>query len=1037
MIRTGKMTINPSSSAPRSTSAQESISPQPPVSNIQSKPSRSSQWSERFKGIFRPVTHTFTTPVSAINSQGSKEVQGKRQLDSADFRAPTKKEKARDIDRRQKRVGEMVSGNSPAGNADNTESEHSAFNASLSAMFDGMTQNKSQHIRLLNSQPTPIQALNALSGQLRSYSTEDPQLYQRPLLLGKVISHFTRNAAQAQYILEELCNPDATGDAFHAQLALMRCHGPGCDALLACQPLQNVPQDPTEAAIQKEAFRHKLTAAYQLCLLLPSGLRPENMAECLDIAKEAAYANPDEQPHSERVFKAAKILSNYPILVKALCCASTLVDTPSAMPSTDVKAAYLAYRNGIQTTDELSDATNRLYKINTYIDRSTEYGWKSFANGLQRRLLGKEKNPLKALVKMGTAGSKTRHPEDDLAKRTVAMDKAIESLNAQLADFHQEDQPNDDALRKSIITATIRQWKSHIVNKGWDDKFGMSEKRRKAIAQDVARQLGIPVDSNLFVRVDQVLVQSEVDKQGKLTVDTLKSWVQGEQLTVTSEAMADFKLMQHHGDVFIKHPHHEQVRQLLRDAIKDTRQTYNVDFSSAASRGVSASIADIVGATSLAGMPVLYAGPGITAVGANAADVRGGSNVHGGLLSVNSTRGGSGAISATVGFGYKFFDFLNVGPSATFTPLKIDHTRANGIAVRTRMDTIGSTDPDAWRTKLRDVYDTITEEPNDPNGMWDRLAEGFFKDPNVSIQKQASKQTNAGGLASVNLSATVDPTGSGGLKLGPTAGLSFQKTYRTTIKTEDQSGQNRAATLHSTSAGHGFGASIGLLGSAPAITGPLDHNKGHFGQTQGLALPSGSLTASVSFLRDAAGATVRLVEDQGHLQADYCVVDTETATAEGFAKYIDSQRAQWIEALGGGEAAGAQLDEYLTRIVNDQVSGNMTYGERRRLTPQAGHKIDNFKAQIAAVELLGTSTTKELAEIEHFKGEVTRVINDYRSWDPRSLWALGLNSEVKTKGLNLIVAANNTYSVTAPRQSAVLVATRAPNRDQDLETSHL
>lgn len=595
------------------------IPPQPPIANQPAPPPLSTRCAEWFMGTFRPVPQTTNTPFSMSTRQSSKGAKGKKDLPAGELRTATQSGKQKKIGRRQKAAAAMVSNQRPQSNTPHADTGREAVHNALNTMFSSPTQDT----------PEIAQSRENLLNQLDGYCSEDAAPYERPLLIGKVISHFTRDPEVARALLTELHNPQATGDAFFAQLALMRCHGPGFDAMAACQPVPNLSQNPHEAAIQKEAFRQKLTAAYAVCDLLPEPLRPQSMAQCLALADEASQPPRDGEgaaPASE----AVNILRNHLLVVEALRCASMLMADPSAMPTIDMKAAYLGFRNGIRTAEDLTRTANRLYKINTYIDRSTEHGRQAFDNGVKRRFLGTEKNPIKALVSLGTAGSKTRHPEDDLTKRTVAMDAAIDALNAQLAALPAAERTSEVALRKSIMTAVIRHWKSHVVNKGWKDSLHVDRSMRRAIAQDVARQLGLDVRA--------VMLRHELHHMPDLTVATLAHWVQHEALAVPPAAMADFEKLHQQGDVFIKHPNRLQVRQLLREAIQDTRQTYNVDFSSTSSRGVVASVADVVGAASLSGMPVLYAGPGLTALRTNAADIRGGSNVHGGLLAVNTTR---------------------------------------------------------------------------------------------------------------------------------------------------------------------------------------------------------------------------------------------------------------------------------------------------------------------------------------------------------------------------------------------------------------
>jgi hypothetical protein len=855
-----------------------------------------------------------------------------------------------------------------------------------------------------------------LVGRLLALSGAPPLPYEQPLLIGTVLAQTSRgDAAVAGRLLDDLMGAEPVGVAYAMQRALAVCGGPGIDCLLALHPLHELPADPLLAAVRRDAFAARWRAAEAVHRLLPPSLQPRSLAECVRLA-----AMPDGA------------LAAHPLLANGLACAQRLVDDPAADAPTAERFAYLALRNGITTPGQLQRAQDRLFKINTYIERASETGATRAGHAVQR-VFGYQKSPLHALTQLGSAQSKTRHPEDDLASRTAVMNAFAERLDQHLVGQRQTPAPDDTTLRRAIHVATVRFWKTHIVDRGWQDELPVGRAVRAAIAREVAGRMGCPP---ALVRAHPAL-----GRLRSLRADTLAQWSRQEAIDPLTPAGADdprsygtalarFLELHRNGDTVFRRPTVAQTRQCLRDAIADTRQTYSFTAHNGATLGLQGSVIDLLALT-----PVLAGvGPSVAALGTRGAYLLGGSNVHGGQLLAASQRGGRFEMGLVAFVGKRLGDSVNAGLTWPLMPVQLEHTRTQGTVLRTRMNVIGSDKPTAWMDLLLEAYDTITGHgaeagaPVDAERMWAALASRLYKNPSFSIDDLEAQQSSAGGSATSILAVRTQLIG--GVQAGPAATVGFSKVYRNRLRQKD-AGANRSTEQNAESAGHSGNASVGLTGLAPAINGGAIHaHAGQPGASQALTLTSASLgAAGVTFLRSAAGATLRMVTDQGRIDADYTVMDTETADARSFAEYIDSCRPAWLAALGGGEAAEHELDVFLTRLLAEEKRSNVTYGERRRMTPLAARRIDHFRALAAVMRQAGGPLKPGAAkEIEQLEGEVSRVLNDPASWDPRSLWVLDLNQSVSGKGLSIILQLVSRKAVSAPRQRAMLVARQAPNR---------
>ena len=862
-----------------------------------------------------------------------------------------------------------------------------------------------------------------LVGRLLALAGAAPLPYEQPLLIGTVLAQVSHGDADlAGRLLDDLAGAEPAGAAYAVQRALAGCGGPGIDCLLALHPLPGLPglpglpADPLGAAIRREAFSACWRAADAIHHLLPPSCQPRSLAECVRLAAEP------EGP-----------LAAHRLLADGLACAQRLVDDPGADDAPPAgRIAYLALRNGITTPGQLQRTQARLFKINTYIERASETGVRRAGHAVQR-VFGYQKSPLHALTQLGSAQSKTRHPEDDLAARTAVMDAFVARLDQHLVGSRQNAAPDDTTLRRAIRVATARHWKTRIVDRGWRDELPVGRAVRGAIAREVAARLGcVPA---------LVAAHPALGRLRSVRADTLASWSRQEEIDpqapvsaadprTYATALARFLELHRDGDTILRRPTVAQTRQCLRDAIADTRQTYSFTAHNGATMGLQGSVIDLLALT-----PVLAGvGPSVAALGTRGAYLLGGSNVHGGQLLAASQRGGRCELGLVAFVGKRVGDTLSLGLTVPLMPMQLEHTFSRGAVLRTRMNVFGSDEPTAWMDLLLAAYDTVTGHgdaagaPADAGHMWARLADRFYKNPSLSIDDLESRQTSAGGSATAILGARTQVLG--GIQAGPTATVGFGKVYRNRTRQAD-GGANRSTEQVAEGAGHAGNASLGLTGLAPGITGGAIHaHAGEPGASQSLTLTSAALgAAGVTFLRSAAGVTLRLVTDQGRIDADYTVMDTETADARSFAAYIDSGRPAWLAALGGGDAAAQELDRFLTRLLAEEKRSNVTYGERRRITPLAARRIDHFRALAAASNRAGGPREPGAAkEIERLEGEASRVLQDPASWDPRSLWVLDLNQSVSGKGVSLILQLVSRKSVSAPRQRAMLLAREAPNR---------
>ena len=859
-------------------------------------------------------------------------------------------------------------------------------------------------------------AAGPLVGRLLALAGGPPLPYEQPLLIGTVLARISHGDADlAGRLLDDLAGAEPVGAAYAVQRALAGCGGPGIDCLRALHPLPRQPADPLLDAIRREAFAARWRAADAIHHLLPPSRQPRSLAECVRLAARPEGA-----------------LAAHRLLADGLSCAQRLLDDPRADAPPAGRIAYLALRNGITTPGQLQRTQDRLFKINTYIERASETGVRRAGHAVQR-VFGYRKSPLHALTQLGSAQSKTRHPEDDLATRTAVMDAFVSRLDQSLVGSRQGAAPDDTTLRRAIRVATARHWKTRIVDRGWRDELPVGRAVRGAIAREVAARLGCAPAL--------VAAHPALGRLRSLRADTLASWSRQEEIDpqapvsaadprTYATALARFLELHRDGDTILRRPTVEQTRQCLRDAIADTRQTYSFTAHNGATMGLQGSVIDLLALT-----PVLAGvGPSVAALGTRGAYLLGGSNVHGGQLLAASQRGGRCELGLVAFVGKRVGDTLSLGLTVPLMPVQLEHTFSRGAVLRTRMNVFGSDKPTAWMDLLLAACDTVTGHgdatgaPADASQMWARLADRFYKNPSLSIDDLESRQTTAGGSATAILGARTQVLG--GVQAGPTATVGFGKVYRSRLRQAD-GGANRNTEQNAEGAGHAGNASLGLTGLAPGITGGAIHaHAGEPGASQSLTLTSAALgAAGVTFLRSAAGVTLRLVTDQGRIDADYTVMDTETADARSFAAYIDSARPAWLAALGGGDAAAKELDLFLTRLLAEEKRSNVTYGERRRITPLAARRIDHFRALAAAVAQAGGPIEPGAArEIERLEGEASRVLQDPASWDPRSLWVLDLNQSVSAKGVSLILQLVSRKSVSVPRQRAMLLAREAPNR---------
>ena len=444
----------------------------------------------------------------------------------------------------------------PQGAADDSASQRSRASIELRQRFSGP-------------------GAGPLVGRLLALAGAPPLPYEAAMLTGTLLARMSHgDAGVATRLLDGLASAEPVGAAYALQRALARCGGPGIDCLLALHPLPPLPAQaagPVLDAVRREAYAARWRAADAIHQRLPPSAQPGSLAECV---RRAARADP--------------ALAAHPLLADGLACAQRLVDDPAADAPPAERIAYLALRNGITTPDRLEAAQARLFKINTYIERASETGAARAVHAVQR-VFGYRKSPLHALTQLGSAQSKNRHPEDDLASRTSALDAFAARLDQALVGQPQGTAPDDATLRRAIRVGVVRHWKRQIVDRGWRDQLPVGRAVRAAIAREVAGRLGC--------RPSLVAAHAALGGLRCLRADTLAQWSRQEAIDTETPVAADdprsyatalagFLALQHDGDTVFRRPTVAQTRQCLRDAIADTRQTYSFTAHNGATMGL-------------------------------------------------------------------------------------------------------------------------------------------------------------------------------------------------------------------------------------------------------------------------------------------------------------------------------------------------------------------------------------------------------------------------------------------------------------------
>ncbi|OAJ62875.1 hypothetical protein [Paraburkholderia ginsengiterrae] len=367
-------------------------------------------------------------------------------------------------------------------------------------------------------------------------------------------------------------------------------------------------------------------------------------------------------------------------------------------------------------------------------------------------------------------------------------------------------------------------------------------------------------------------------------------------------------------------------------------------------------------------------------------------------------------------------------------------TRPRGVSLRVarRVKADGSGyDDKAMRAKLNEIVDHVFDEAtaahgDGSNGVWNRLAERFFDDPDVSISWTDGQSSNTRRGVTVDATATVKVPGlssktHGGLsaRVGPALGVGWEKS-RQTVDSAERTGRVQVEQHRV-----GFGNLWQLRGGiAPGFSHALDS-----AGSKSVGLFSVDTPAATMTLKDRnRSAKLQLVREDGKLNYRACVLDVEFLDARMYTRAVDAARPELIDLFaakviaqreresaqtnaGGAPPApledprvlaGQRIDQHLATVRKNRRP-NLTYMYRYRLHRDAALRLDANAALLA--QSGNDPHVKETVEARN-----AEILGAPSSWMPIELKVKERNTVTRSFGPNMMVQFSTRTSATGDRE---------------------
>ncbi|MFM0126937.1 autotransporter [Paraburkholderia sediminicola] len=755
-------------------------------------------------------------------------------------------------------------------------------------------------------------------------------------------------------------------------------------------------------------------------------------------------------------------LNETPLAWQAYEAASTLTTQGRGALNADQKGAFFAWRQNFREDgrgSELSQARERLNKFSAKtIDRVGENRWKTFLP----RLVGKRSSPLSAL-RFGTQGVPRKTVGTEQGKLEEAMRGALEPLSERpemrAAAALSHARPEQSIAELAALHVWLESGGFPNGKLDAEQLHKVTERAQHLCAELQPRDVGSPAtlerlqtETAHWATADpHTLARSKPFKsiaKQPFNLERLASWGK------VAKVPADSPFWTHVSDLKDKArppapaataDNAGAVRQTLKDVAHDLQSSSRLRLTDGrrigvSTRGLSANLSKVLHTGGVPIAPRLD----LRASKSREAVVELSRGTHGVEMFVGTAKTQVRHAGVGVLVGYD----MDVGLTqlrAGLTTQAVLHSQElsepSGVSLRVarRVNPNGTGyDDSAMREKLEGIIDHVFDETTEAHGAnsggsrgtWNRLAEHYFDDPDVSISwtDTVARTVKRGASADVGLSVSVPKIGSP-FRAGANIGIGYEKTAKQTLDSNEQSGRVQVEQ-HRVGAGSRL---IGRLSGTVSATQPVGAKESSVGVgLVSLDAPSATMT----FNDDSHLAKVQLVREDGALMHRACLVDTEYSSAETYTRALDASRDQWVDlfteqvnAEQEGERQEARLngrpepqlppartlaEQRLDRHLGDVKANrrpNQTYFHRYRLRRSAAKQLDMLGAM--SKQLPPGEAAAGRAKIDE---KVNGILNEPASWMPIELKVKERTTSTQSPGLNFALQLNTQTSATGDRE---------------------
>lgn len=795
----------------------------------------------------------------------------------------------------------------------------------------------------------------------------------------------------------------------------------------------------TEQRIHRDAHVETLRAAHRLMAVWPEGRpRPRSLDE-LHIIVDGVL--PDDERtdflsyDSTMMEPVRQALLSQPFALRAFAAGVMLRRNPRATPPAALRTAYFAFRNNIGEED-LPKIQSRTFRIveqaQLHTRNAKAESWlKEVGNTLTGEFSrGREtKDTPFAAFELGTAGVFLDHPDKDFGQ-AHAIDVVIDALNEVIVSEPPRmpgEMPAPKIVRAAIRAAVLRRWKEKIAAKGWRDDMSFGRLDRKKIMHDVAsalnlnprfvlahrRDFKVPPKVNA-VHLDSWATWAGADRDQVISRSHRSHATVGNAPNTLGECLERMKRMRDDGR---RPPRNAQGNfDLLHEFIEHIPPTWGLRASLERSRGIStlptANSGQNYGTDALPVSGALL--PDLAYVNGRTSFIEIGSSAHTGQLIIGNAKRQN--ISAGMGAYVGVSDGMAVASINGGVSFGSENILENGVVFRARLEHLDDpTNNTAWRRTLQHLVKTIST--SGPNGAMPETSEqmsmaivdAFYKDPNLSVnwieRDVSTKYATVGAAAGLRIA---DPQGykTGVFMTGSATAFRSSEARRDTTGDQtvstDARGQGRAAN-----------ASAAAVLSFEAIEADL-------GPVASTSVPSLPMAAvSTPLFKKSTHSVLRGFYEDGRIVPEKTFLDTEFSRPKDFLAYVDNNNAEWREALGSQR----ELDKFTTKVKLSTLRGNRQWGERRQLTHEAAERINALLSVLRAYERSTPALSpKDERVVASTRRQLTAELENPANFRPLLLYAYENNSVEKTRGLNFLLVAAKTTSVSGEREIAFVRA---------------